>query len=83
MRKQRVEAIQAYGGKCVECGVDDLDMLCLDHINNDGAEHRKQYRSTMERWAKTHNYPPDVLQILCHNHNMKKEALRRRNEIPQ
>jgi hypothetical protein len=78
MQNTRKQALEAYGGRCVECGLDDLDMLCLDHIHNDGAVYRKLYRGTTEGWAKKNNYPPNVLQVLCHNHNMKKEANRRR-----
>lgn len=65
----------------MDCGIEDVDMLTLDHINNDGAWYRKhQGAENIGAWAKKYNYPTGVLQVLCHNHNMKKEAERRRNE---
>lgn len=65
------EAIAAYGGKCNCCGEDKRYFLCLDHINNDGAEHRKGLGSTIALWAKRNNYPSS-LQILCYNCNNAK-----------
>jgi hypothetical protein len=43
-RAVRSKAIQAYGGVCACCGLDDEPFLSIDHINNDGAEHRRQER---------------------------------------
>ncbi len=28
--------------RCLNCGEDDITVLTVDHINNDGAEHRKK-----------------------------------------
>lgn len=50
--------IKAYGGQCVCCGTTVKKYLQLDHINNDGEDHRKKlgnnkYRSgIMYIWAK-------------------------------
>jgi hypothetical protein len=66
-----------YGGgkcACIKCGIDDIDCLNLDHINND-AHHRQNngrvggealYRKLMNQ-----NYPIGY-QTLCHNCNQKK-----------
>ena len=59
--------------KCVCCGIDDLDMLCMDHKNGDGAEHRRSgeigpHGQHLYRWIKRNNYP-DMFRILCHNCN--------------
>ena len=71
-RRVRVEAIQHYGGKCVCCGEDHLEFLCFDHINNDGAEHRKKMVDrSIAPWLRRNNYP-EGFQILCHNCNMAK-----------
>jgi hypothetical protein len=61
------------------CEVTDLDMLSLDHIKDDGAEHRK-YLGTIRayQWAKAHEFPTDIFQTLCMNHQWKKELTRRR-----
>jgi hypothetical protein len=68
----REKAIKAYGGKCL-CGISEPLFLHLDHINNDGAEHRRQInRQNLYIWARNNNYP-DMLQLLCSNCNLAKE----------
>jgi hypothetical protein len=37
----REDVIAAYGGRCACCGEFERDFLTLDHVNNDGAEHRR------------------------------------------
>lgn len=68
---------------CRHCGQGDIDVLCLDHINDDGAAHRKETAQgtrwqTAYKWIIKNDYPPNV-QVLCYNCNMKKEVVRRRN----
>jgi hypothetical protein len=78
--QKRNEFIKAAGGKCVECGVDDPIVLDFDHINDDGAEHRKQTKRTnvVNILVKT-GFDPDKFQLLCKNCNWKKEYRRRKN----
>lgn len=59
-----------YGGyKCQCCGETQEKFLTVDHVNNDGAKHRKNCRgSGIYRWIKKHNYP-DNFQVLCYNCN--------------
>lgn len=62
------------------CTVDDIDMLSLDHVDNDGAKDRKLRGSGGIRIylrVKREGYPGGY-QTLCHNHQWKKEILRRR-----
>jgi hypothetical protein len=63
------------------CEVNDLDMLTLDHVNNDGAEDRNNGRNcTGVRlyWVlKSEGYPTGF-STLCCNHQSKKELVRRR-----
>ena len=76
-RKLKAEVFKLYGGyRCVCCGETEPSMLTLDHINNDGGEHRR--REPAMRWSK-HLYawilkqpkkPP--LQVLCYNCNISK-----------
>jgi hypothetical protein len=68
------------------CEVTDIDMLSLDHVNNDGAEHRRNLFGKKQGnsgglygWVRSHEYPPEF-QTLCMNHQWKKENLRRRKE---
>jgi hypothetical protein len=80
--KVRREVFNAYGGmKCACCGETEETFLTLDHINNDGASHRRELSgktgkqrgmpSSVYSWAKRHNYPP-VFQVLCMNCNFSK-----------
>lgn len=80
-RKIKLEVLTHYSKRkpvCNEkdCDIDDIDMLALDHINNDGASHRKEVGVKngvfMYEWAKKNNYPK-MFQVLCWNHNIKKQ----------
>lgn len=67
------EAIQAYGGyKCACCGETEPLFMTLDHIANDGNEHRKKLGflggHLLYKWLKGHNYPSGF-QVLCTNCN--------------
>lgn len=39
----RLGALEALGGKCAHCGIDDFRVLQIDHINGNGKEDRKKY----------------------------------------
>ncbi|MDA4130451.1 MAG: hypothetical protein OK457_06745 [Thaumarchaeota archaeon] len=74
-RKKRV--FKAYGGKCswLGCNITDVDMLTLDHVNDDGSEERIRGFTggdVIYKKAEEENYP-DRYQILCANHNLKKQ----------
>lgn len=71
--KLRLEVVNAYGGFCQCCGMTDIFCLTLDHVNSDGAEHRKQIGASQSwtrlyQWAKDNGYPPN-LRCLCLNCN--------------
>jgi len=75
-QKLKKEVLQRYSPelKCKKCGFDDIDCLEIDHINNDGSEHRKQNNIVgprILRWLKKNDYPKGF-QILCRNCNWKK-----------
>ena len=81
-RKVKLEVLTHYSkGKPVcsekDCNIDDIDMLALDHTKNDGAAHRKKITANgtgifMYEWAKKNNYPK-IFQVMCWNHNIKKQ----------
>lgn len=70
-RHLKMEVILAYGGKCACCGESNFYFLTLDHINDDGAGHRKEVSTRMYVWARANGYP-ESLQVLCYNCNCAK-----------
>ena len=60
---------------CAHCGIDDIDVLCLDHINGGGLkqlrELGKHSGTSYWNWIRNQGYPPDY-QVLCRNCNWKK-----------
>lgn len=81
--RARLEIIKRYGGKCAMCGIDDPDVLAIDHIENNGNQHRRDIKAagnstSFYRWIVRNNYPP-MFQILCMNCNWKKHILVLRN----
>ena len=67
----RDEVYAAYGGyKCACCGETEKLFLSIDHINNDGAEHRRTHKlktgEQLHRWLRRNNFPSGF-QVLCMN----------------
>jgi hypothetical protein len=73
----RLELLAGYGGRCVRCGEEDTDVLVLDHINDDGAAHRRETGNNARLYTqlKAAGFPP-IMQVLCANDNMRKERER-------
>lgn len=73
--KLRSDVINAYGGPiCKCCGESHIELLSIDHINNDGQEHRKRvHASGIYRDLRKNNFPPGY-QVLCHNCNFGRYA---------
>ena len=74
VRKRKLLIIEHYGGKCVCCGEEHIEFLTIDHINNNGAAHKKELggSSALYHWLKRNNYPKDDFQLLCMNCNFSK-----------
>ena len=73
------QVLEHYGRKCVCCGETEEKFLTIDHINNDGLEHRKELGGTgsgsiIISWLIKNNFPENIIQILCYNCNMSKGA---------
>ena len=63
----REEVYAAYGGfVCNCCGEKERAFLSIDHINDDGCNHRKEIGSQIYRWLKKNNFPKNF-QVLCMN----------------
>lgn len=75
--RMRLKALGAYGAQCTCCGEKRVQFLCFDHINNDGADHRRSIfghntgGGHFAEWLIANNYPL-IVQVLCHNCNMAK-----------
>lgn len=75
-RKLRDEVFAAYGGyhcNCPGCNVTEPMFLQIDHVNNDGAAHRKAIKANgaIYGWLKKHGFPAGF-QVLCANCNYAK-----------
>lgn len=75
-RNIKLECLDNYGGRNCVCGEKDTVVLTLDHVNDDGADHRKKTGTRgfnfymMLRKNQFPNNPP--LQVLCLNCQIRK-----------
>lgn len=86
----KTEIMSHYCGgdlKCKNCPVKDLDILTIDHVNGDGAEHRREIGIAggggypMYQWLKK-NGLPEGFQVLCYNCQYRKRAVELKPESP-
>lgn len=77
-RELKMAVFVAYGGPiCVCCGEKNAAFLTLDHVNNDGATHRRLSGSTTTfyQYLKRLNWPKEPsLQVMCANCNWGKRV---------
>ena len=61
--------------KCNECGKNNIEFLSIDHIDNNGADHRRDIGIGGGRLAQyiIKNNFPEEYQVLCNNCNYLKE----------
>lgn len=77
-RGLRLQILNVYGNKCACCGETEEKFLALDHVNNDGAQHRKRLSnsnagSSVKVYADVKRQGfPSTFQLLCHNCNFAK-----------
>jgi hypothetical protein len=74
------DVINLLGGKCARCNITNLDMLTIDHINNEGHADRKEMklngalrqvkRLIKQGWSL--EQLKEKFQVLCYNHNCAK-----------
>lgn len=66
-------ALEQYGGKCACCGEGHEVFLTIDHVSDNGAEHRRSMtEASVYRWLKNAGYPQEGFQVLCFNCNWAK-----------
>jgi len=61
--------MDAYGGRiCVGCGESNINVLSIDHVNQDGHLHRKEQGGSKNFWSwlRQRNFPPGY-RVLCRN----------------
>jgi len=66
-RKLKNAVFDLYGRKCVCCGFADQRALTLDHINNNGAEERRELGERGVYRRALNNYLPLEYRVLCMN----------------
>ena len=55
--------------KCELCGMDNIDVLDLDHIEGNGIKHLKERKLIpLSRWCIKNNFP-EGYRVLCRNCN--------------
>ena len=79
VRLVKEQVLARYGTHCT-CGETDLEVLTLDHVNDDGAKHRKDTGTRGFNFyimLRKNNFPQDPpLKVLCINCQYRK-----RNEL--
>jgi hypothetical protein len=69
---QRRQAVLKYysGGdvKCACCGEKHQEFLTIDHVDGNGAQHRREIGENLYRWLVLNNFPPGF-RVLCSNCN--------------
>lgn len=70
----RAEVLKAYGPRCNCCGETEEAFLQVDHVNEDGSQHRKIVNpQDLYRWLSRNDFPAGF-QILCANCNHAKSV---------
>lgn len=70
----RREVIAAFGGACTCCHEAIFEFLTLEHLNNDGAAHRRQVGKNAQAQLldiKKRGFPPEYT-VLCFSCNLAK-----------
>ncbi len=78
-RLQKINVLSYYSNPnkkpvCNDCGEQDIEVLCLDHIKGGGSKHARERRSTLYNWVQRNDYP-EGFQTLCANCNLRKARL--------
>ena len=71
-RALKLEVLRHYGGptpKCACCGETHVEFLQIDHINNDGAAHRKRVGEGTAMYRHLKRTWPEGYRVLCANCN--------------
>lgn len=72
--KDKMACLEHYSGgtpHCNGCGIENVEVLTIDHIHEDGAAHRKEIGQSVQRWLIANKFP-EGFQVLCWNCNHAK-----------
>ena len=80
--KNKLKVFDAYGNKCTICEESDPLVLNIDHVFNDGKNHKtatgyKVTGNSLYTYLIKESFPKDRFQLLCANCNQRKEWMRR------
>jgi hypothetical protein len=77
-QRNRIQALMFLGGKCNHCGINDIRVLQVDHVNGNGTKENKKIhaRGVVMRVMES----PNDYQILCANCNWIKRWERGENK---
>jgi len=73
--KLKIDMLNALGWQCACCGEKNVLFLTLDHVKNDGAQHREENNYQCQQVlyaARREGWPKDKYQVLCYNCNCVK-----------
>jgi hypothetical protein len=63
--RKKLETLSHYGGACTDCGETQYEFLTFDHINDDGAQYRKEFgRRSLCEWLWNRDFP-DGFAVRC------------------
>lgn len=77
--RYRQLCLDHYGRQCACCGETEEKFLVLDHIDNNGAEHRRFMKNdggwVACQWLVRNNFPKEWrIRVLCANCNSARQA---------
>ena len=74
--ERKLRMFEALGFECACCGERQPDLLTLDHVKNNGNEHRKILQCHQIYWlARRQGWPKDEWQVLCMSCNWGRRFL--------
>jgi hypothetical protein len=72
----KFDAILYYSNgtmRCALCDENDIDVLCIDHTDNNGNEHRREINGyRIYNWLRKNKYPKGF-RVLCFNCNNREK----------
>ena len=71
--RQRAEVIYRLGGRCNQCGITDIRVLEVHHVNHDGYKEREKHRGeSAGKQLTSVRRTPEHFELLCSNcHKIK------------